>query len=89
MDRVPKGKPNATVPLKEHGGLMTPKDTGYTHISVAQPSLETLPPAENGNKCNHPQLDNVQGVRELGILGPKCDSAANFLSLWSGNPVEE
>lgn len=42
--------------------------------SVAQPSLEKLPPAENGNKCTDPRLGNVQRVRELGILGPKCDS---------------
>jgi len=30
------------------------------------------PPAVNGNKCRDPQPDNMQKVRDLWILSPKC-----------------
>lgn len=42
---------------------------------IIQPPSETLPSAADGNKYRAAQLDDKQGVRDLGMLSPKWDGS--------------
>lgn len=57
----------------------------------AQPSSEKCPPAADGNKYRDPQPDNVQRVRDPGILSSKWNvsirSLPSGLRRGGGNPV--
>lgn len=54
--------------------------TLYTLRPVTdQPSTEKLSTGADGSKYRDPQPDNMQGVRDLGMLKPKRNISVEFL----------
>lgn len=54
---------------------------------LAKLSSEKLSPTADGNKFGDPQPDDIQRMRDLGMLRP--NSPSNPSSPGSGNPAEE